>query len=77
MNPRTLWERHPVTAMIALSVAPEGCFSKAMMRSVFVLSRPTAGCSAPLVALPFLNCPPDPTDRCLAVRELSYSLYSR
>jgi hypothetical protein len=39
MKPRTLWDCHPVVAMMALIVAPEGSLSSAMTRAAFVPSR--------------------------------------
>jgi hypothetical protein len=39
MKPRTLWDCHPVIAMMALSVAPDDPLSSAMTLAAFVPSR--------------------------------------
>ena len=60
MKPRTLWDCQLVRAMMALSVAPEGCLSSIITRAVLVSLRAVAGPGArvaPVGRLPVLSPP--------------------
>jgi hypothetical protein len=52
MKPRTLWDCQPVMAIMALSLAPAGCFSSVITRAAFVSARATAGSTGGVGAWP-------------------------
>ena len=59
-KPRTLWDCQPVMAMMALSVAPAGCFRSAITRAALVSVRTLADSGAgvtPVGRLPVLSRP--------------------